>query len=126
MDFFLKWTLTNRLTSNVDKTLVIIHTFRSIVNYNFQLIIDYRNIEIKSSEHFLGVVIDAKLKFDSHINNTCKKLSKSMGILKKKKFPFSFIKQLYYILIYPYFNYCIRAWGGTCISHVQQLNEQYV
>ena len=109
---------------SIKQTFAIIHTFRSIVNHDFEFIIDNCSIEIKSSENFLGVVIDVKLKFDSHIKNTCKKLSKSIGILYKLQnfVPFSVMKQLYYSLIYPYLNYCIRAWGGTYISHVNQLN----
>ena len=72
LENFHKWTLANRLTSNVDITFAYILYHRK--NQDFELIIDNRSIDIKSSENFLGVVIDAKLKFDYHIKSTYQNL----------------------------------------------------
>ena len=72
---------------------------------------------------FLGVLIDNKLKFDSHIDFISKKISKSLGIIYRLRecLPQSKLKSLYYTFIYPYLLYCNLAWGGTCATYIDRL-----
>ena len=72
---------------------------------------------------FIGVKIDNKLKFHSHIKSVHSKVSKSIRILFKLSsiFPPSILKIMYYSLIYPYFHYCNIIWGGAYQTHIKPL-----
>ena len=63
------------------------------------------------------------MKFDKHIEKLCSKVSKSIGIINRIKdlVPNSVLFNLYFTLIYPYFNYCNIAWSGTHRVHLYPL-----
>ncbi len=74
---------------------------------------------------FLGVIIDHKLCWKSHINHVKTKMSKSIAILNR-------IKQilnektlyiLYCAVIVPYITYCVKVWGHI---YKTNLNSIYV
>ena len=74
------------------------------------------NVIIKRIDNtkFLGVIIDERLSFISHINHLKGKVARGIGILKKAR-PFfneETLKNLYNSFVYPYFTYCIEAWGN--------------
>ena len=54
-------------------------------------------IKIENSVTYLGVLIDNKLKFNYHIKNLCKKVSKSAGIIYKisQFVPYRILSSLY-------------------------------
>ena len=72
-------------------------------------------MENKSETKFLGVVIDNKLTWKSHISLLCKKISKSIAILKllKYTYPKIILRTLYMSLIYSHLNYCNLIWGAA-------------
>ena len=57
---------------------------------------------------FLGVIIQANLKWHAHMKVIRNKISKSIGIISKAKYLLSnkHLKQPYQTLIEPYLNYC--------------------
>ena len=61
-----KWLNLNYLTLNIDKTKFIIYTYKSLPD---NLSISLGNVVIRRSEkiNFLGIEIDYKLTFSSHI-----------------------------------------------------------
>ena len=69
----------------------------------------YDNYEVKSTKclKLLGVEIDDSLRFDVHINNTCKKGSKRVGVLMRLRnlIPTETKLQLYKAAILPYLTY---------------------
>ena len=69
------------------------------------------------------MVLDEKLKFNSHIQHVCTKISKSIGILNKLRYdlPLSTMKTLYFSFVYPLIFYCISVWGGTFKIHLKPL-----
>ncbi len=62
---------------------------------------------------FLGVIIDHKLCWKSHINHVKTKISKSIAILNIIKHIFNekALYILYCALIVPYITYCVEVWG---------------
>ena len=64
---------------------------------------------------FLGVQIDSQLYWLNHIEYTCRKLSKYIGILSKarRNLPKLSLISLYYSFAFPYFIYCNHVWGST-------------
>ena len=72
-------------------------------------------LEEVSSFKFLGVCVDNKLSWKSHIDNICKTVSRNIGVMSRLKYylPSSALLTLYFSLILPYLNYGILAWGNT-------------
>ena len=81
------------------------------------IVFDDTPLEVVSFIKFLGVTVDNKLSWKYHIDNTCKIISRNIGIINKLKYHFSpsslALLMLYSSLILPYLNYGILAWGNT-------------
>ena len=80
-------------------------------------------IEPICKSKFLGVIIDEKLTWVPHIDYTCKKVSKSIGILSKLKNYLNpkCLRNMYYSFVYPYFQYCNEVWGNAYSTHLNRL-----
>lgn len=115
-----KWFDNNRLSINLNKTKYIIFGNKTI-NKPCQLKIADIEIERVCATKFLGVVIDNKLNWKSHINILKSKISKIVAILYKIK---PCVNQnalyiLYNSLILPYLNYCVEIWGNNFYKRKQ-------
>ena len=77
-------------------------------------------IEYTSSIRFLGVIFDDKLKFNVHINEISKKISKNIGVLYRLKHyvPNSTLLSIYRSIIECHFNYCNIIFGNTSSIHL--------
>ena len=81
-----EWLEVNKLKLNVSKTKSMI-VGKQIFKYEIeQQGLEFRAcgevIEVVMEIKYLGVIIDDKLKFSSHINYVCKKIAKKIGVLK--------------------------------------------
>ena len=72
---------------------------------------------------FLGVIVDNKLRWDSHIKYIADKISKSSSIMRylRYSFPTNILKILYMSLVLPYLSYCNIVWGSAYIKTVNPL-----
>ena len=108
------WFDSNKLTLNLNKTKFIIFGNRT---YNTQKRLTIDNIEIERVNEikFLGVIIDSKLSWKSHIQYITAKIAKSIAILHKVKHLInqSSLYTLYCSFILPYITYCVEVWGNT-------------
>ena len=61
----------------------------------------------------LGITINNKLHWNSHINKVTNKISKTVGILNilRSFLPSGVLKTIYNTLILPHMTYGILAWG---------------
>ena len=64
---------------------------------------------------FLGVIVDNKLRWDSHIKYIADKISKSSSIMRylRYSFPTNILKIIYMSLVLPYLSYCNIVWGSA-------------
>jgi hypothetical protein len=92
-------------------------TFRPIVSFCGEI------LERKNCTKFLGVYLDDKLDWKSHLNYIVGKVSKTTGILSKVKscLDRSSLKLIYYSLVYPYLQYCHLSWGSASASVLKPL-----
>ena len=118
---FLEWTISNKLTVNLDKTLAMIFSNRKESTPNLKL--GNSNVRVVTTCKFLGMYLDSDLKFRSHINHIGKKISKSIGILYKLQIflPTEDLVSVYYSLINPYIIYCNLIWGNSFQSHLNKI-----
>ena len=110
-----EWLCCNKLSLNICKTHYMIFSAKNRVVKDIDIRIKDISIERVYTTKFLGVMIDSKLTWKSHIEYTCSKLSKCVGILAKcrKKLYKSALISLYYSFAYPYLIYCNHVWGNN-------------
>ena len=77
-----KWLRINRLSLNVSKSSYTVFTNCSQTVLP-QIIIDDISLEHSLGIKFLGILVDSKLNFASHIRNVCTKVSRAIGICNK-------------------------------------------
>ncbi len=119
------WFKANKLSLNLNKTNYIIFrsTNKQISSTTKEINIDNVIIPRVASTKFLGVYVDQHLKWNIHIEEISKKISKNIGIIKRIShlLPKQTLKLLYHALIHPYLTYCNCIWSSTYITHLTQL-----
>ena len=105
-----KWFDINKLSLNVSKTKFIIFGNRKLSN---QIKIKFADVEIEQVQDtkFLGITIDNKLNWKTHINNLRTKVSKTIAILYKMKpiLDQKSLHLLYCSLVLPHISYCVEV-----------------
>ena len=119
-----EWLKANKLSLNVKKTHYMIFHGKRKPNFHLTLRIDGESINEVDKTKFLGVIIDNKLTWKSHITHICGKVARGIGIIIKAR---KWLNQdslisLYYSFIYPYFIYCNHVWGTTCKTYIEPLS----
>ena len=118
----MEWLFANKLLVNLSKTHVMLFSFKRNVP---KLSIKINNFELeeKGEINFLGVQIDNKLTWKTHITHICSKVSKSIAILRlvRSIFPKNILKMIYMLLVHSYLNYCNLIWGAAHYSIIEPL-----
>ena len=86
--------------------------------------INGQKIERVTETKFLGVILDHKLTFKSHIDYISNKIAKCIGIISKARRSLSIysLRMLYMALFQPYLLYCVEIWGHTYASYTKKLS----
>lgn len=103
------WFTANQLHLNVSKTMKCIFTLK------------HCDLDILPSAKFLGVYLDSRLSWETHIDQLSKKLSKNTYVLRNL-YPVvndSVILTAYYSLFHSNMSYAILAWGHS--AHAKQI-----
>ena len=118
----LVWLKTNRLKINLEKTNCMLFTTKKN-SPSLKIILDNKILSMVSETKFLGVIVDNKLSWKSHIKHISTKISKSLAILKivKNIFPRNILRMIYMSLIYPHINYCNIIWGSATKTSLEPL-----
>ena len=104
----------------------------------FQSIISHRNIRVfksiqindifiepQESVKLLGITFDVNLSFDTHIDELCKKASRSLNVLRR----FSNIlsvnnkKRIFHTFICSQFNYCSTVWHFSSKRKIKMMEK---
>ena len=119
-----KWFSSNRLLLNLDKTNSILFSTKDII-HNHSLTIDNCVISEIDFVKFLGIFIDNKLLFTTHIKFIEDKISKSFGVLRKISsfLPSEVLKKIYYAIIHPFILYGLEIWGSASQSNLNKLRS---
>ena len=98
---------------------MLIGTPKRLANYKhledeFKLDIDGENVEIVSKFKYLGIWIDNKLNWESHLDYMCSKISQRLGVLKRVR-PYINLdtaKMLYNATVLPIMEYNCVIWSN--------------
>ena len=119
------WLCANRLSLNVGKTEFIIFRppkmkleNRVVLTLNHKQIFESRKIK------YLGLLMDDRLTWKFHINELCKKLNRSVGMLFKLRHlcPSSVLKSLYFSIFNSHMTYGLPVWGNTDKIYTEKIN----
>ena len=99
------------------------------VSFPFEISVNGNNISSCQEIKVLGVTLDEKLNFNSHISGLCKKASRQINILKRLS---KYLNQesrvsIYKSFISSNFNYCPVAWifcGKRNSNKLEKLQER--
>ena len=117
------WINVNRLTINCAKSAFMIISRNSHKTPNFQVKFIQSLLKRKNSLKYLGVHVDCKLNWKTHVNKISKKLSKTCGMIFKLRHyvPKSMLKLVYYSFFHSTLQYSLLNWGRASKSHLQKL-----
>ena len=118
-----EWLYCSKLSLKVLKTHYMIFTSRNQCMKDVDIRLNDVKIERVYTKKFLGVQIDAQLTWKKHIEYTCKKLCKCVGIFAKarKKLHKSSLLTSYYSFAFSYFIYCNHVWGNTYQTNLKSI-----
>ena len=120
------WLQRNGLMINVSKTKsMLIHSGRKIVDGNLTLKIEQSIVEQVWCYKFLGVVVNDTLTWVDHIDMVCKKVSRSLNLLRRLSWflPQSLLVLFLKSYILPHFDYCDVVWFGSTKSESHRLES---
>ena len=125
------WLNGNRLSLNIAKTqsmtIATKHKQAALENQNEQLHLQICNetLDVVQCTKYIGVYTDISLELKKQIQETSKKVSQSIGMLKyaKRYLLFHALKTLYTSVTDPNFCYCCSVWGMCGATKVQQLQK---
>jgi len=121
-----EWLCANRLSLNVGKTEFIIFRppkmslkDRIVLTLNKSKIYESRKIK------YLGLIIDDRLSWKFHINELCKKLNRSIGMLYKIRqyCPTTVLKSLYHSLFSSHLSYGLAVWGNADLIYLDKISK---
>ena len=89
----------------------------------FKVNIDGINVQQVTEDKFLGIIVTENLSWDSHIKPIKNKVSKSIGIIRKirKNMPCDVLRNLYFSLLHPSFEYCNVIWAVNITVSLESL-----
>ena len=127
------WMAANRLILNLKKTVCMLigtaQRLASLPSTELTIRVAENSIEQVKSSKLLGVTVDETLSWGDHIDQTCKKISRKIGLVRHLRpvIPHRALMSLYRALVVPLFDYCDVVWGSASdrlITRVARLQNR--
>ena len=126
------WLRANRLTLNMTKTEFMLISSRqrlSTLTDSPTITINDNQVSQVTTTKSLGVTIDNKLDWSSHIDKLTKKVASGIGAIKRIRHlvPRATLHLIYQALIQSHFDYCNIVWGNcriTLLNKIQKLQDR--
>ena len=107
------------------EVFMLIASKRKLKQFSFDpcILIGNHNIKQVTNKKVLGIILDDELRWHKHNDLQCKKLSKSIALLRRAK---RFVNQnvlinMYNSLVLPHFTYCSNVWNDGSRTHTDKL-----
>ena len=118
------WLCSNRLSLNLSKTCYILFSNR---NKDAITPVSMRHVSIPrvSQAKFLGITVDERLNFSSHISVVQGRVSRACGALSRLRWlaPSDVLLKVYYSLVYSHLTYGICLWGNSSKTAICKLDN---
>lgn len=116
------------LSLNIEKTKCVCFSSKSkSINTDLQLQINGENIEQVSEMKYLGLVLDSKLSFKSHIKKVCRIARANLYTFRliRDYLPFHAAHTFMHCMIFSHINYCICSWSQANKTTIKPLQIIY-
>ena len=119
------WLLASKLSLNAAKSVYMVISNKKNIAKHYLYINDFPIKEVNETK-FLGLTLDNKLTFKSHIKHVVSKVAKITYIIYRIKscVPSNILLQLYNTLAFPHMNYNITVWGSASETALMPLIVQ--
>ena len=122
----IQWFQQNGMIANPEKYQAVV---LGNTAHDFEIKCSEELIPISNEIKLLGVTLDNKLKFDSHIRSICRKVGGQVNALNRLKniLPCKTKEALYRAFILPHFHYCSQIWhhcGARNTNKLEKVNER--
>jgi len=116
-----EWFLANKLSLSLDKICYTV--FPANKRDGIYISLGQTDLKHVHSCKYLGITIDADLKWIDHVNSVYKKLIKYVGIFYKlrKILPIYCLKSLYFAFVHSHLLYGVEIYGNACSKHLDKL-----
>jgi len=123
----MEWMNANGMSLNVNKTQLIVVANSYLISQIGQISLDIKGSIITSTDSLksLGLTIDSKLNWDTHITNMCKRYhatARSLFPLKSLVKP-SYLKLIFNSYLLPVVSYMVIVWGSSCKYNVKSVDK---
>ncbi|KXJ11565.1 RNA-directed DNA polymerase from mobile element jockey [Exaiptasia diaphana] len=117
-----QWFQQNGMIANTDKYQAIV---LGNTTHEFKIECSGEPIPISNEIKLLGVTLDSKLKFDSHVKSICRKVGGQVNALNRLKniLPTKTKEALYRAFILPHFFYCSQIWHHCGVRNTKKLEK---
>jgi len=125
LDLLFEWLCANRLSLNVGKTeFIIFRPPRMNLENRIVLTLNHKKIFESRKIKYLGLLIDDRLTWKFHINELCKKLNRSVGMLYKIRHlcPKTVLRSLYFSIFNSHLVYGLPVWGNADKIYIEKIN----
>ena len=112
------WSKRWLMSFNPDKTEIML--FKNVENStNFYFYFDGKLIPLTSDHKHLGITFSEEAKWNKHVENLIKSVSKHICVLRKLKYKLNRknLEKLYLIYIRPIFEYACEVWDNCGVSN---------
>lgn len=122
------WCELNRMALHPKKTKSMVIATRQkhqIQPLQLSLVLNSNSIEQVREHKVLGVIIDEKLSWSSHVNHTCKRLSQNIFLLSKLRHYVNTdaLKLFFFAHCLSHINYASTVWCNAADTHIKRLNS---
>ena len=124
------WLRANKLTLNMTKTeFMLIGSRQRLCTLTFppRPSINGSPIEHVTTAKSLGVLIDDKLTWRSHIDKLTQKIASGFGAIQRIRhlvpYAYGTLHSIYQALVQPHFNYCNIVWGNCGVTLQDKLQK---
>ncbi len=125
------WCDENQMAINVDKTKAMLVTTHQkawrLPKQELDIKLKGKTLENVACEKLLGVHLDNRLNWATHIHQVAVKISRNLALLRRIKgfLPIHARKLFYFTHIQPYFDYCSTIWGkGSGMGKLVKLQRR--
>ena len=120
-----QWLVNSKLILNQSKTKGLLFGTRQLLQTtpDFVLQIQSKDIERVTKFTYLGTMLDEQLHWKEHIDTTCKKVNKRLGLLARIRscLTLKAAKCVYNTLIEPILSYTDTTWGELSVGSSKSL-----
>ena len=119
----LDWFKNNSLQANPSKFQSMLLKNKTVNAEDFNIIVDNDILNLTDDMTVLGINIDNKLNFNSHVSSMCNKAGRQLNVLQRLKGSLDYASRLsiYKSCIMSNFNYCPVVWMFTSKSSLLKL-----